>query len=115
MVGGGFIGLEMVENLCHRGMKVTLLEKLGQIMPPADAEMTAPLVQELRRQGVDLHLNCGVTGFEQGENDTLVVNTENGERFAADVVILAIGVKPDVHLAKDAGLEIGTLGRNSRR
>ena len=128
MVGGGFIGLEMVENLVHRGMKVTLLEKLGQVMPPADAEMTTPLVQELRRRGVDVHLNCCVTGFEQGEKDSIVVNTEGvgrvsnpsgqvgnlsyerGERFPADVVVLAIGVKPDVRLAKDAGLEIGATG-----
>ena len=110
VVGGGFIGLEMVENLVKRGMKVALLEKLGQVMPPADAEMTAPLVQELRKRGVDLHLSCGVTGFERGEKDTLIVNTERGERFAAEMAILAIGVKPDVRLAKDAGLEIGTLG-----
>ncbi|MCC6123778.1 MAG: FAD-dependent oxidoreductase [Pirellulales bacterium] len=110
VVGGGFIGLEMVENLVHRGMKVTLLEKLGQIMPPADAEMTAPLVEELRRRGVDLHLNCGVTGFEQGANETVAVGTEKGQRFTADMAILAIGVRPDVKLAKDAGLEIGTLG-----
>jgi NADPH-dependent 2,4-dienoyl-CoA reductase/sulfur reductase-like enzyme/rhodanese-related sulfurtransferase len=110
VVGGGFIGLEMVENLRRRGMNVTLLEKLGQIMPPADAEMTSPLVEKLHHQGVDLHLNCGVTGFEPGENETVIVNTENGERFTADMVILAIGVKPDVRLAKDSGLEIGTLG-----
>jgi NADPH-dependent 2,4-dienoyl-CoA reductase/sulfur reductase-like enzyme/rhodanese-related sulfurtransferase len=110
VVGGGFIGLEMVENLCHRGMKVTLLEKLGQIMPPADAEMTAPLIQELKRRGVEVHLNCGVTGFERGEGGSLTVTTETGERFAANLVVLAIGVKPDVRLAKDAGLEIGSLG-----
>jgi NADPH-dependent 2,4-dienoyl-CoA reductase/sulfur reductase-like enzyme/rhodanese-related sulfurtransferase len=110
VVGGGFIGLEMVENLCHRGLKVTLLEKLGQIMPPADAEMTTPLIQELKRRGVDVHLNCGVTGFQPSEGDSLTVTTETGERFAADLVVLAIGVKPDVRLAKEAGLDIGSLG-----
>jgi rhodanese-related sulfurtransferase len=72
--------------------------------------MTAPVVQELRKREVDVHLNCAVVGFEQGAKDTLVVNTEKGERFTADIVILAIGVKPDVHLAKNAGLEIGSLG-----
>jgi NADPH-dependent 2,4-dienoyl-CoA reductase/sulfur reductase-like enzyme/rhodanese-related sulfurtransferase len=110
VVGGGFIGLEMVENLVHRGMQVALLEKLGQIMPPADPEMTAPLVEELRRRGVDLRLNCGVTGIEQGANETVIVGTEKDQRFTADAVILAIGVKPDVKLAKDAGLEIGATG-----
>jgi NADPH-dependent 2,4-dienoyl-CoA reductase/sulfur reductase-like enzyme/rhodanese-related sulfurtransferase len=110
IVGGGFIGLEMAENLRHRGIKVTLLEKLGQIMPPADPEMTVPLVEQLRRHEIDLHLGCGVTGILQGENETLVVTAEGDKRFAANLVILALGVKPDVHLAKAAGLEIGTTG-----
>lgn len=111
VVGGGFIGLEMVENLHRRGMKVVLLEKLGQIMPPADPEMTAPLVQELRSRGVEVRLKCGVTGFEpiQG-SESILVKTESRENFTADLVILAVGVKPDVQLAKDAGLEIGETG-----
>jgi pyruvate/2-oxoglutarate dehydrogenase complex dihydrolipoamide dehydrogenase (E3) component/rhodanese-related sulfurtransferase len=111
VVGGGFIGLEMVENLHRRGMKVVLLEKLGQIMPPADAEMTAPLVQELRSRGVEVRLKCGVTGFEQIQgSDSILVKTESRENFTADVVLLAVGVKPDVQLAKEAGLEIGETG-----
>jgi NADPH-dependent 2,4-dienoyl-CoA reductase/sulfur reductase-like enzyme/rhodanese-related sulfurtransferase len=110
IIGGGFIGLEMVENLVSRGLKVTLVEKLGQIMPPADAEMTMLLVQEMQQRGVELHLNCGVTGFEWGEGEAIVAMTEKGERFTADLAILAIGVKPDVKLAREAGLQIGTIG-----
>lgn len=110
VVGGGYIGLEMVENLHRRGVEVTVLEAASQVMSPMDPEMVAPVYAELRRQGVDLRLNNGVAGFERGRDGEIEVRAAGGERFAAGLVILAIGVKPDVALAHDAGLEIGSLG-----
>ena len=110
VVGAGYIGLEMAENLSRRGIAVTLLELTGQVMPPADPEMVAPLQQELERQGVDLRLGNAVAALEPGPNDTITVVAQNGERFAAEVVILAVGVRPDTRLAREAGLEIGPTG-----
>jgi NADPH-dependent 2,4-dienoyl-CoA reductase/sulfur reductase-like enzyme/rhodanese-related sulfurtransferase len=110
VVGAGYIGLEMVENLSRRGISVTLLELTDQVMPPADAEMVAPIQAELKRQGVDLWLGNAVVAFEPGANDTVTVVAQRGERFVADLVILAVGVRPDVELARQAGLEIGPSG-----
>jgi NADPH-dependent 2,4-dienoyl-CoA reductase/sulfur reductase-like enzyme/rhodanese-related sulfurtransferase len=110
VVGGGFIGLEMTENLVRRGLEVTLFERLDQVMPAMDPEMVVPAQQELRRQGVDLRLSTSLAGIETGDNDHLVVVGPVGQRTAVDIVILAIGVRPDVQLARMAGLEIGTLG-----
>jgi NADPH-dependent 2,4-dienoyl-CoA reductase/sulfur reductase-like enzyme/rhodanese-related sulfurtransferase len=110
IVGAGYIGLEMAENLTRRGMAVTLLEMAGQVMPPADPEMVAPIEQELRRQGVDLRLGDAVAGFEPGGGETITVLTKSGQRLPAEVVILSVGVKPDARLAREAGLEIGPTG-----
>lgn len=110
VVGGGYIGLEMIENLSHRGMEVTVLELLDQIMPPMDPEMVVPAHEELRRQGVDLQLSNGLASIEPGPEDRLTVTARNGKRIVAGVVIVAAGVKPDVQLARAAGLEIGQLG-----
>lgn len=109
VVGGGFIGLEMVENLAHRGLKVEILEKLPQLMPPLDPEMAAPLIEHLAAKGVELHLNDGLARIEEAATG-LVVVAESGARIGADLVILAIGVRPETKLAKDAGLEIGLRG-----
>ncbi len=110
VVGGGFIGLEMVENLSHRGLSVTVLEKLPQLMPPLDPEMAAPLMGHLTSKGIQLHLGDGLAGIEEHDNGGLVVVAESGARLHADLVILAIGVKPETKLAKDAGLKIGPRG-----
>jgi NADPH-dependent 2,4-dienoyl-CoA reductase/sulfur reductase-like enzyme/rhodanese-related sulfurtransferase len=110
VVGAGYIGLEMVENLSRRGITVTLLELTDQVMPPADPEMVVPIQEELKRQGVDLRLGNAVVAFEPGANDTISVVAQHDERFAADLVILAVGVRPDVELARQAGLEIGPTG-----
>ena len=110
VVGGGFIGLEMVENLIHRKLSVTVLEKLPQLMPPLDPEMAVPLVEHLAAQGVELHLGDGLAGIEPRENGGLVVVAESGARLPADLVILAIGVRPETTLAKDAGLQLGPRG-----
>jgi NADPH-dependent 2,4-dienoyl-CoA reductase/sulfur reductase-like enzyme/rhodanese-related sulfurtransferase len=110
VVGGGFIGLEMVENLIQRELSVAILEKLPQVMPPLDPEMAVPLMEHLAAKGVQLHLGDGLARIEQRDGGALVVVAESGARLPADLVILAIGVRPETTLAKDAGLEIGPRG-----
>ena len=110
VVGGGFIGLEMAENLVHLGFDVTLIQKLPQLLGPIDPEIARLVEGHVRRNGVKLALNDGVTGFTQLEGGALNVQTTAGKSYPADVVILAIGVRPDTKLAKTAGLEIGERG-----
>ena len=110
VVGGGFIGLEMVENLVHRKLAVTLLEKLPQLMPPLDPEMAAPVMEHLAAQGVQLRLGDGLARIEGREGGSLVVIAESGTHLPADLVILAIGVRPETTLAQTAGLSIGPRG-----
>jgi NADPH-dependent 2,4-dienoyl-CoA reductase/sulfur reductase-like enzyme/rhodanese-related sulfurtransferase len=110
VVGGGFIGLETAENLIHRGFDVTLVEMGSQILAPIDPEMARIAEGYLERHGLRLALNDGVAGFEPGENGSLKVRTQSGKEHAADIVILALGVRPDTALAKAAGLEIGARG-----
>ncbi len=107
IIGGGFIGLEMVENLIHRELSVAILEKLPQVMPPLDPEMAVPLMEHLAAKGVRLYLGDGLARIEARDDVGLVVVAESGARLPADLVILAIGVRPETALAKDAGLEIG--------
>ncbi len=95
VVGGGFIGLEMVENLVHRGLAVTVLEKLPQVMPPLDPEMAAPIKEHLTTHGVTLHLGDGLARIEENPDGSLTVVAESGARLPADLVILAIGVRPE--------------------
>jgi NADPH-dependent 2,4-dienoyl-CoA reductase/sulfur reductase-like enzyme/rhodanese-related sulfurtransferase len=109
VVGGGLIGMEMAENLSHRGLKVTVVDRLPQVLPVLDREMAEPVCRHLETNKVALHLGDGVSGFEENQG-RLSVRTESGARLAADLVILAVGVQPDVALAKAAGLEIGGLG-----
>ena len=110
VVGGGFIGLEMVENLVHRKLAVTVLEKLPQLMPPLDPEMAAPVMEHLAAQGVQLRLGDGLARIEGREGGSLVVIAESGTHLPADLVILAIGVRPETTLAQTAGLSIGPRG-----
>lgn len=109
VVGGGFIGLEMAENLARRGLDVTLLEKLPQVMPPLDAEMAAPVADHLRAEGVSLRLGDGLAGFAPS-GEGLEARTESGARIEADLVILSIGVRPETQLAVGAGLALGDRG-----
>jgi NADPH-dependent 2,4-dienoyl-CoA reductase/sulfur reductase-like enzyme/rhodanese-related sulfurtransferase len=109
VVGGGFIGLEMAENLAHRGLAVTVLEKLPQVLPPLDPEMAAPVATHLRERGVTLALGDGIAGFDTSAGG-LVASTDSGARHAAELVILAIGVRPETELARAAGLPIGPRG-----
>jgi NADPH-dependent 2,4-dienoyl-CoA reductase/sulfur reductase-like enzyme/rhodanese-related sulfurtransferase len=110
VVGGGFIGLEMVENLIHRELAVTVLEKLPQVMPPLDPEMAVPLMEHLAAKGVQLHLGDGLACIEGRNDGGLVVVAESGTRWPADLVILAIGVRPETTLAKEADLHLGPRG-----
>jgi NADPH-dependent 2,4-dienoyl-CoA reductase/sulfur reductase-like enzyme/rhodanese-related sulfurtransferase len=110
VVGGGFIGLEMVENLVHRGLEVTLVERLNQVMPPLDPEMARLVERYMVKHGVRLELNDGVAGFQQSAAGALEVLTSSGKTLPADIVILAIGVRPETALAKMAGIELGQRG-----
>jgi len=110
VVGGGFIGLEMVENLVHRGFDVTLVEMLDQVLPPVDVEHARVVEGYLKRHGVHLALADGVAAFKQAANGALEVETKSGKIYPADIVILALGVRPDSALARTAGLAIGERG-----
>ena len=110
VVGGGFIGLETAENLIHRGFEVTLVEMLDQVLAPLDKELARIVEGFLEQHGIHMALNDGVAEFKQAENNAIDVITQSGKSYPADVVILAIGVRPDTTLAKMAGLEIGERG-----
>ena len=109
VIGGGFIGLEMAENLHHAGLQVSLIEALDQVMAPVDFEMAQMLHENIRSHGVKLHLSDGVDSFkEQGEQ--VVVTLKSGTELTADLVILSIGVRPNSALARDAGLKLNERG-----
>ena len=109
VVGGGFIGLEMAENLHLLGLKVTLVEMADQVMAPLDYEMANIIHKELKSKGIELLLKDGVKTFSQ-EADDVVVELGSGTRLKTDLVILSIGVRPETGLAQMAGLEIGDTG-----
>ena len=115
VIGGGYIGLEMAEQLKrHGGLKVSVVEALPQVMAPLDPEMAAWLHDELRANEIELHLGNAVAAFEAprtGESARAsVVVLKDGKRLPADVVILGLGVRPETSLARAAGLEIGKRG-----
>lgn len=109
VVGGGYIGIEMAEALIHRGIETTLVELSDQIMPPMDPEMAVPLHQEMRRSGVRLQLNDAVEGITE-DADGMTLAMRSGRTLQTDMVILAIGVRPENTLAKLAGLTLGEKG-----
>ncbi len=108
VVGAGFIGLEMAENLAHLGLQVSIVELAGQVMNLLDYEMATIIHQHLKVKNVGVFLNDGVKEFKSGANVDLIL--QSGRTLSADLVILSIGVKPEIKLAKDAGLTIGQLG-----
>ena len=110
VVGGGYIGLEMAENLAHRGLEVTIVEMLDQVMAPLDPECASLVERHLEKNGVRLALNDAVAGFNQTPTGSLEVLVKSGKSYPADIVILAIGVRPETSLAKMAGLTIGERG-----
>jgi len=109
IVGGGFIGLEMAENLVIRGVKTTIIEMLDQLMAPLDYEMSAMVRDHLEQKGVTCYLKEGVTGFSE-KGGLTIVHTEKDRHIECDLVILSIGVRPENRLARDAGLAIGNRG-----
>jgi len=109
VIGGGYIGLEMTEALRERGAWVSLVEMLDQVMGPCCPELAAVLHKHLRDKGIDLQLGKTVKAFHE-RGDALTVELSTGEKLDAELVILAIGVRPETKLAKEAGLRLGELG-----
>ena len=109
VIGGGFIGLEMAENLHALGLKVSIVEMQNQVMAPLDYEMSQMLHYNLKQNGVDLYLGVGSSSFED-KDGSVQVNLTAGEPLVADLVILSIGVRPNSALAKAAGLELNARG-----
>lgn len=109
VVGGGFIGLEMAENLKRRGLSVSVVEMSAQVMPPFDFEMAQLLHQHIEESGAALYLDDGVKEFKD-DGKLVTVTLESGKTLDADIVILSIGVRPNGELAKAAGLELNSRG-----
>jgi NADPH-dependent 2,4-dienoyl-CoA reductase/sulfur reductase-like enzyme/peroxiredoxin family protein/rhodanese-related sulfurtransferase/TusA-related sulfurtransferase len=110
VVGGGFVGLEMAENLHARGLNVTIVEMLPQVMATMDPDMAALVHRELRLKNVRLALGDGLKSIERAGDGRLQVNLVSGRSAGADLVILSIGVRPESKLARDAGLDLGPRG-----
>lgn len=109
LAGGGFIGLELAENLRELGMEVTIVQQLNHLMNPFDSDMAAFIHNEMRRHGVKLLLGHTVEGFEE-KDEGVDVLLKDKKPLHADMVVMAIGVTPDTQLAKDAGLKLGIKG-----
>lgn len=109
VVGGGFIGLEMAENLHHLGAEVSIVEMGNQVMVPIDYSMAALVHEHLLQKGVNLYLEEAVSSFER-IGESVKVSFKSGKHVMADIVILSIGVRPETTLAKQAGLTIGEAG-----
>ena len=105
VIGGGFIGVEIAENLIHKGIATTVVEASPQLLAPLDPEMATLVAKEMERNGVSLYLGVAATNISENS-----VQLNNGVEIPAELIILAIGVRPDTKLAKDAGLTIGTRG-----
>jgi NADPH-dependent 2,4-dienoyl-CoA reductase/sulfur reductase-like enzyme/rhodanese-related sulfurtransferase len=110
IVGGGYIGMEMTENMLKLGLAVTIVEMQPQVMPLMDPEMATPVQEELMKHKVELRLNETVVGFAGHADHSISVKLKSGPVEKTDLVILAIGVRPETQLAQEAGLEIGKRG-----
>jgi len=110
IVGAGFIGLEMAENLHNRGILVTIVEALEQMMGVLDYDMATLIHQHLKTKNVEFYLKDGVSSFESAGDGKIAVNLSSGRKIVVDMVILSIGVRPESKLAKEAGLELGERG-----
>lgn len=109
VIGGGFIGLEMAEQLVELGKKVTLVELQSQVLPQLDAEMVLPLQREMTSEGIELILGDGIDGFEDHDGRP-AAKLKSGQVLQAGLILLSIGVRPESALAKEAGIELGPRG-----
>jgi NADPH-dependent 2,4-dienoyl-CoA reductase/sulfur reductase-like enzyme/rhodanese-related sulfurtransferase len=109
VIGAGFIGLEMAENMVHRGLSTTVVELADQILPPWDAEMIAPVANYLRQKGIDLKLSDAAAAIEV-EGQAMRVKLRSGQQVAADLVVMSVGVRPENALAVAADLKVGKRG-----
>ena len=109
VVGGGYIGIEAAENLRELGLEVTVLQRPKQLMNNLDFDMATFVHMKMRDSGINLHLGANVTGFQEVDG-RIVTNVAEGSPITADMVLLAIGVMPESHLAKEAGLQLGMKG-----
>ncbi|NLT22843.1 MAG: FAD-dependent oxidoreductase [Syntrophorhabdus sp.] len=109
IVGAGFIGLEVAENLSRKGVKTTIVERLPQVMNHLDREMVSVVHDHLRENGVDLLLERSISSVA-GRNTVSAVLTDRGEEIPCDMLVLSMGIRPDIRLARDCGLAIGDLG-----
>jgi NADPH-dependent 2,4-dienoyl-CoA reductase/sulfur reductase-like enzyme/rhodanese-related sulfurtransferase len=110
VMGAGYLGLELAENLSKRGVKVTVLQSSNQVMPALDMEMAAFVAKHLEQHGIECRLNSHVSSFQQNSDQTLTVNLTSGERITTEAVMVSIGVKPRAQLAALAGLDLGQHG-----
>ena len=110
VVGAGYIGVEMAENLRHRGAEVALVELADQILPPLDKEMSIPIERHMKSRGISLHVSTAVAAFASAPGGGLSVELGNHTTLPADIVILSVGVRPRTKLATDAGIELGPRG-----
>lgn len=107
VVGAGFIGLEMAEQLHHRGLQVSLVELQDQVLPPLDKEMADLVATSVREAGIDLRLGSGLQGFETKDGSIEAIALSDGSKIACDLVVLGLGVRPQTRLAEGAGLALG--------
>ncbi|MDO5729342.1 MAG: FAD-dependent oxidoreductase [Actinomycetaceae bacterium] len=111
VLGAGFIGLEAVEALAHRGMDVSLVEFVDHVLPPVDADLASILHRELRKHDIDLHLGVGAQSITDGRDGYAAsVGLTNGDTLDADIILMSVGVRPRSELAQAAGLELGERG-----
>lgn len=110
VIGGGFIGLEMAENLNQLGIRTTVIEMQDQVMAPLDFEMAQLLHENMEMNGVRLLLGDGVESFSSGRQEAVTIALKSGKRITADLVLLSIGVRPNSELAKEAGLALNAKG-----
>jgi NADPH-dependent 2,4-dienoyl-CoA reductase/sulfur reductase-like enzyme/rhodanese-related sulfurtransferase len=110
IVGGGFIGLEMAENLIHLGLGVTIVGRPDQVLPRLDPEMAELVQRHITAKQVNIRLGDAVAAFEKTESGRLQVTTQSGQKLETDMVVLSMGVRPETGLAQQAGLQLGELG-----
>ena len=110
VLGAGYLGLELAENLVRRGVSVTVLQSANQVMPTLDREMAAYIASHLQEHQIELRLNSLVTSFQKNSAGDLEVHLESGDIIRTDVAMISIGVIPRTELAVKAELELGELG-----